>query len=174
MRPVSSQKCGAVVKGRWPAGRKAAAGEDGLQRDLHSMSGMVPGPSAVSNPDGQTAARGAPLPLRGMEGQRQSSRLAEKNLQPRRSERIANGDMQKQPKVRRPPGWPVQFSIVRYDMPNEFCMSASKHSLHVLKLWFQSYSIQSCPSYFYQKFRLGSRYLHITKTCTTGMAFACN
>ena len=115
----------AVVKGRWTAGRKAAAGEDGLQRDLHSMSGMVPGPSAVSNPDGQTAARGAPLPLRGMEGQRQSSRLAEKNLQPRRSERIANGDMQKQPKVRRPPGWPVQFSIVRYDMPNEFCMSAS-------------------------------------------------
>jgi hypothetical protein len=50
-----------------------------------------------------------------------------------------------------PPGYTlknVKFSIVRYDMPQEFYMSeASKlASGTVFKLWFPNYSIQSCPS----------------------------
>jgi hypothetical protein len=42
----------------------------------------------------------------------------------------------------------VKFSIVRYDMPQEFYMAqASKlGSGTVFKLWFPNYSIQSCPS----------------------------
>ena len=50
-----------------------------------------------------------------------------------------------------PPGYTlknVKFSIVRYDMPQEFYMSeASKlASGTVFKLWFPNYSIQSCAS----------------------------
>jgi hypothetical protein len=110
VRPVHGEdiqrmKCVAVVTGQGPARTKGS-------------------PSAVSKPDGQRAARGAPLPRswKGMKGQRQSLRLAEKN--PRRSKRSADG-VRNKPEVARRRGWPVKFSIVRYDMPNEFCMSAS-------------------------------------------------
>jgi hypothetical protein len=42
----------------------------------------------------------------------------------------------------------VKFSIVRYDMPQEFYMAqaAKLGSGTVFKLWFPNYSIQSCPS----------------------------
>jgi hypothetical protein len=91
------------------------------------MRGPAGRKAAVSNQDGQSAARGAPLPLTGMEGHRQSWRI--RRLNPRQSKRsamlIAGGRLRANPKFPRLRGWPVQFSIVRYDMPNEFCMSAS-------------------------------------------------
>jgi hypothetical protein len=90
------QECWAVVKGKGPARTRGS-------------------PSAVS----------IPRLWKGMRGQRQSPRLAEKNPQPRRSQRIADGGLRAKPKVPRRRGRPVQFSIVRYDMPNELCMSAS-------------------------------------------------
>lgn len=42
----------------------------------------------------------------------------------------------------------VKFSIVRYDMPQEFYMgqAAKINTGTVFKLWFPNYSIQSCPS----------------------------
>jgi hypothetical protein len=42
----------------------------------------------------------------------------------------------------------VKFSIVRYDMPQEFYMAqgAKINTGTVFKLWFANYSIQSCPS----------------------------